>query len=100
MRRCGHLLHSAYIALSSSRYSRYKVFSMKRVCALAAAIFGLATAGHGYVLTGKSWPNGSGLVLQLGLGPAGRTLQDGNTSWDTAVLPVAGMWNERIQRVL
>jgi hypothetical protein len=100
MSRSGPFLHSAYIALSSSRYSRYKLFSMKRVCALAAAIFGLATAGHGYVLTGKSWPNGSVLVLQLGLGLAGRTLQDGNVSWDTAVLPVAGMWNERIQRVL
>ena len=58
------------------------------------------TAGHGYVLTGKSWSSGSVVVLQLGLGLAGRTLQDGNISWDTAVLPVAQMWNERVQRVV
>ncbi len=37
--------------------------------------------------------------MQLGLGSAGRTLQDGNTSWDAAVLPVADMWNQTIQRV-
>ena len=37
--------------------------------------------------------------MQLNLGSAGRTLQDGNTSWDDAVLPVAGMWNQTIQRV-
>ena len=99
MSRRGYLLHSADYALSSSRYSRYKLLSMRRACAFVVAMFSLVTVGQGYVLTGKSWPSGSVVLLQLGLGLAGRTLQDGNVSWDTAVLPVADMWNERVQRV-
>lgn len=39
------------------------------------------------------------MVLQLSLGNAGRTLQDGNTSWNDAVAPVANMWNSKVQRV-
>ena len=60
---------------------------------------GLCTTAHAYVLEGKSWPTGTTVLMQLNLGSAGRTLQDGNTSWDDAVLPVAGMWNQTIQRV-
>ena len=33
------------------------------------------------------------------LGSAGRTLTDGNTSWDTAALPIFGMWNQQLQNV-
>lgn len=60
---------------------------------------GLFTTAHAYVLEGKSWPTGTTVLMQLNLGSAGRTLQDGNTSWDDAVLPVATMWNQTIQRV-
>jgi Matrixin len=66
------------------------------------AALGLATLSvpaKAYVLEGKTWPSGSTVLMQLNLGSAGRTLQDGNTSWDSAVLPVAGMWNDTIQRV-
>jgi len=58
-----------------------------------------APAAHAYVLEGKTWPSGTTVIMQLNLGSAGRILQDGNTSWDDAVLPVAGMWNQTIQRV-
>jgi Matrixin len=64
--------------------------------ALAAAV---SPSANAYVLEGKSWPTGSTVIMQLNLGSAGRTLQDGNTSWDSAVLPVAGMWDQTIQRV-
>jgi hypothetical protein len=67
------------------------------VAALLAS--GISMTAHAYVLEGKSWPSGTTVVMQLGLGSAGRTLQDGNTSWDDAVLPVASMWNQIIQRV-
>jgi hypothetical protein len=67
--------------------------------ALALALAAVAPAAHGYVLEGKSWPTGTTVLMQLNLGSAGRTLQDGNTSWDNAVLSVAGMWNQTIQRV-
>lgn len=97
---CRRCLHYVYKALVSLPPVRYNLFSMRRVvCTISIAMFSLATAGQAYILTGKSWPNGSVLVLQLGLGAAGRTLQDGNVSWDLAVLPVAEMWNQRIQRV-
>ena len=67
--------------------------------ALAIALCSVAPLADAYVLEGKSWPTGSIVIMQLNLGSAGRTLQDGNTSWDDAVLPVAGMWNQTIQRV-
>jgi hypothetical protein len=67
--------------------------------ALTAAIVGLSGTARGYVLEGQSWPAGTVVVLQLSLGNAGRTLQDGNTSWNNAVAPVAAMWNQEIQRV-
>jgi hypothetical protein len=52
---------------------------------------------HAYVLEGQNWPAGTVVVLQLSLGSAGRTLQDGNTSWNNAVAPVAAMWSQEIQ---
>ena len=67
--------------------------------AIIVALVGFSAAAKAYVLEGKSWPTGTVLVLQLGLGSAGRTLQDGNTSWDDAIFPVAAMWNQKIGRV-
>src|SRR3954471_15158147 len=67
--------------------------------ALAVVLSTAAPVARGYVLEGKTWPSGSTVLMQLNLGSAGRTLQDGNTSWDQAVMPVAGMWNQTIQRV-
>ncbi len=52
-----------------------------------------------YTLEGPSWPAGTVFLLQLGLGRAPRTLQDGNTSWDAAVAPVVDAWNQRLGRV-
>ncbi len=73
---------------------------LKYASAILALALGMAApAADAYVLEGKSWPAGSTVIMQLNLGSAGRTLQDGNTSWDDAVLPVAGMWNQTIQRV-
>ncbi len=45
-----------------------------------------------YVLEGTRWNNGT-VNFNMGLGSAGRTLIDGNTSWDTAALPVFTSWN-------
>jgi len=69
------------------------------LCAIAAAILGLSTTSHGYVLEGESWPNGSVVVLQLGLGNPTLPLQDGSASYNDAVAPVANMWGSRVQRV-
>jgi hypothetical protein len=99
MSRLGPLLHPSLKALFTSPYLRYKLAAMRRtVIAITLGLIGFSSA-EGYVLEGPRWPAGTVLVLQLGLGSANRTLQDGNTSWDAAVEPVANMWNQSFERV-
>jgi hypothetical protein len=52
-----------------------------------------------YVLEGPKWPTGSTVVMQLELGTPGRTLLDGNTSWNTAVAPALDSWNQTIGKM-
>lgn len=59
----------------------------------------LSPRGEGYVLEGVSWPRGSVVTFQMGLGSAGRTLIDGNTSWDTAASPALGAWDNAVARL-
>ena len=59
---------------------------------------GLSTA-RAYDTEGPSWASGTTVTFQLGLGNAGRTLIDGNTSWNTAASPALDMWDQNIQRV-
>lgn len=100
MSRFGLLLHLPPKALFSRTHLRYKLPAMTRaVVVFALFLSGFVAPAHGYVLEGPRWPSGTTLVLQLGLGSAGRTLQDGNTSWDTAIEPVAQMWNQSFERV-
>ena len=69
---------------------------------VAAVIFAFLNVTSGtaraYVFEGASWPAGTTVVLQLGLGNAGRTLIDGNTSWNAAAAPALNMWDQDIQR--
>jgi hypothetical protein len=67
-----------------------------------AALAAIVTIGIGvlqppkadaYTLEGPKWPNGSTVNMQLSLGNAGRTLSDGNTSWNSAVAPALDAWN-------
>ena len=68
-----------------------RVFPVLIGCAaLALLAFGVSTA-YAYVTEGPSWPNGT-VTFQLGLGNAGRTLIDGNTSWNTAAAPALDVW--------
>jgi uncharacterized protein YbdZ (MbtH family) len=53
---------------------------------------------RGYVLEGFTWPAGN-VTFQSELGAAGRTLIDGNTSWDTAAAPAALAWNAVMVRL-
>ena len=52
-----------------------------------------------YVLEGSSWPAGSVVTFRMGLGAAGRTLIDGNTSWDTAVAPGVNAWDSVVAQL-
>src|SRR5947209_701846 len=51
------------------------------------------SSADAYILEGASWSRGSVVTFQMGLGPAGRTLIDGNTSWDVAAAPAINAWD-------
>jgi hypothetical protein len=53
----------------------------------------------GYALEGQHWPAGTLVTFQMGLGSAGRTLIDGNTSWDTAAAPALIAWDHVMARL-
>lgn len=86
---------SAPAAFLSKFRSRLTAF-----LALAGLVTTLTPSSvHAYALNGKTWPAGSNIVLQLGLGNPATPLSDGSQSWNDAVLPVLTMWNQTIQRV-
>ncbi len=64
-----------------------------------AVLLAVSRRANGYVLEGTSWPAGTVVTFQMGLGLAGRTLIDGNTSWDTAAAPALGAWNSVMARL-
>jgi hypothetical protein len=82
------------------------LFSFRRLTALAvfATALGLTNLSA-YVRETDSngspinWAPGSTVTFQMALGSAGRTLTDGNTSWDTAALPAPGYWNQQVQNL-
>jgi hypothetical protein len=86
---------------SGEKYCPSARFSARGCLAYVAAALFLCLAGKtsAYSLEGASWPAGSAVVFQLGLGNPGRTLEDGNTSWDAAVAPALDAWNEQVQRI-
>jgi hypothetical protein len=59
----------------------------------------IVTIAKAYILEGPRWPSGSTITFQSALGPAGRTLSDGNTSWDDAISPAFPAWNQYMARV-
>ena len=63
-------------------------------CLLSIALTATANA---YSLTGKKWPAGAEVVLQMGLGNSLLPLSDGNTSWNAAAAPALEMWNAKMQ---
>ena len=65
----------------------------------AAAGLLFAQSADAYSLTGKSWPAGSEIVMQMGLGNSLLPLTDGNTNWNVAAAPALEMWNSRAQRM-
>src|SRR5438132_10797253 len=82
--------------------ARRSILAVTRMSGLFAAIAaGLAIVvgtfasrdASAYSLEGPKWSSGNP-VMQLELGNPGRTLLDGNTSWNTAVAPALDMWNQ------
>lgn len=66
---------------------------------LLALAVGCALPARAYVLEGSSWPAGSVVTFQMGLGSPGRTLLDGNTSWDIAAAPGVNAWDNVVAQL-
>ncbi len=62
-------------------------------------VLAVSRRASGYALEGQHWPAGTVVTFQMGLGSAGRTLIDGNTSWDTAAAPALTAWDNVIARL-
>src|SRR5205814_5325761 len=77
-------------------FARLQLLSILMVLAIFVAV---SRRASGYVLEGQHWPAGTVVTFQMGLGLAGRTLIDGNTSWDTAAAPALGAWNNVMVRL-
>jgi hypothetical protein len=79
-----------------------RVFAPLRLLSIlivVAVLVAVSRRANGYALEGTKWPAGTVVTFQMGLGPAGRTLIDGNTSWDTAAAPALGAWNNVLARL-
>jgi hypothetical protein len=82
--------------IQPGRFAPSRTFSCLTLAFFIALITDSTSA---YVLSGGSWPSGSVVPFQMALGSAGRTLSDGNTSWDSAAMPAGAAWNQSVQRV-
>src|SRR3954471_396824 len=90
MFRCGPTLGTA------SLFAGFRLILGLALCGLG---LGVGSSAYGYTLEGKSWPSGSTITFQLGLGNSVLPLTDGSTSWNTAALPALTAWNQQLARV-
>ena len=63
--------------------------------ALSGCLILLASARevNAYTVEGFTWPAGSKVVMQLGLGPTTIPLQDGMATWDASAADALDIWN-------
>lgn len=83
------------LKLLGDRGHRFSLFARILLCLASAS------AADAYVLSNPTnkWPLGE-IKFTLLLGPAGRTLEDGNTSWDQVAVDAANVWNSDLTPVL
>jgi hypothetical protein len=81
---------------SKRAFSLLQSLSILIVLAIFMAV---SRRANGYALEGQRWPAGTVVTFQIGLGSAGRTLIDGNTSWDTAAAPAITAWDNVMSRL-
>ena len=83
-------------AASKRPVARLQLVSILVVLAIFVAV---SRRASGYALEGERWPAGTVVTFKMGLGAAGRTLIDGNTSWDTAAAPALTAWDNVMARL-
>ena len=72
---------------SPSFATRRQVLRSLRLVAAFVAVGICAHDAQAYSLNGKTWPTGSNIVMQMGLGNSLLPLLDGNISRNTAAAP-------------
>src|SRR5436190_2578936 len=85
-----------YYSVSKRAFAHLQLLSILIIWAVFLVVSRLAS---GYALEGQHWPAGTVATFQMGLGSAGRTLIDGNTSWDTAAAPAFTAWDNVMARL-
>src|SRR5438270_6130920 len=93
-----HTVSSLYRSTSTGTTICGRLIAFAAMLAVAVGTFEPRDASA-YTLEGPKWPNGTTPVMQLELGTPGRTLLDGNTSWNTAAAPALDMWNHVVGRM-
>src|SRR5438876_7906918 len=81
---------------SKRAFARLQLLSILIVWAILLVF---SRRASGYALEGQHSPAGTLVTFQMGLGSAGRTLIDGNTSWDTAAAPALAAWDHVMARL-
>src|SRR5437773_2488675 len=81
---------------SKRAFARLQLLSILIVWAIFLVV---SRRASGYALEGQHWQAGTLVTFQMGLGSAGRTLIDGNTSWDTAAAPALTAWDHVMARL-
>ncbi len=85
-----------YYSVSKRAFAHLQLLSILIIWAVFLVV---SRRASGYALEGQHWPAGTVATFQMGLGSAGRTLIDGNTSWDTAAAPALIAWDNVMARL-
>ena len=66
---------------------------------LASGLLALTHIASGYALNGYTWPDGSQIVMHLGLSHTPNSIQDGTGSWNGSAADALSIWNQYITKV-
>jgi hypothetical protein len=83
----------------STRKRAFAPLQLLSILIVLIVVLAVSRRASGYALEGQHWPAGTFVTFQMGLGSAGRTLIDGNTSWDTAAAPALTAWDNVMARL-
>ena len=83
----------------STRKRAFARLQLLSILIVFIVVLAVSRRASGYALEGQHWPAGTVVTFQMGLGSAGRTLIDGNTSWDTAAAPALTAWDNVMARL-
>lgn len=69
------------------------------LCLVVLAPLWLVTSAFAFVLNGYSWPNGTTIVMHLGLSGPPPAFYDGSSSWNDSAADALTLWNQYLQTV-